>query len=78
MPVDHKTPRVVWNYAGDIQLAGYAAGPTPVVLLQAPATGLSKLTPELARELAWSLMSAADVAETLAVRSKGSTLVGTE
>lgn len=75
LPKDHKTRRVVWNYIGDIQIAAFAAGPLPVVLLQAPVTSVSKLTLKTARELAWALMSAAEVAETLAASSKGASVV---
>ncbi|MCC7423795.1 MAG: hypothetical protein IT428_26315 [Planctomycetaceae bacterium] len=62
--------RPSWTFVGGIQLQPYAAGTRPVVLLQAPVSGLSKLSPAEARELGWALYSAADVAETLIERNR--------
>lgn len=68
-PNEQRLGRVQWTFCGDIQLKPFAAGEKPVVLLQTPVTGLSKLTPATARELVWALYSAAEVAEILVERN---------
>jgi len=61
--------RTVWVFAGGVRVAAFAAGRKPVVLVEAPVGGLSKLEPEAARELAGALRSAALIAEDRARRA---------
>lgn len=65
-------PRVTWTFCGGVFVAAFAAGGKPVVLLDAPATRVSRLPAETARELAEALRSAAKIAEYFAAPAAAS------